>query len=465
MVIRDAVVLIVLLSVSSPALGQVDTWETNAEMPTSRVFHASCTIASEIYVFGGQRVGGGDGISSVEAYDPVTDSWHSRADMPDARLGMTASAVDGKCFLIGGTTGPGDTAQHRVDVYDPVTNNWLRRADMPTARMAAASAVMDGKIYVAGGWMRGDILSPATAALEIYDPASNSWMGGPDLPTPRALLAASVVGDEVYFIGGGSAALGSNDGPLVESYSATTNAWTRHQDMPTPRGTLTAATVNDLIHTFGGGFDVGKLSTVEVYDPLTDAWSARTPMTTARWGVTNGLINGKIYVMGGSTERGLGHNSLDTNEAYTAALFAINAGLNDAWYDPDTDGQGFFITVYPDLGAVSLAWFTYDTELPPMDVTANLGDPGHRWLTALGPIVDNKAMMQIEMTSGGIFDTATDITRTDPPGSDGTILLTFDSCNSGTVEYDIPSINQQGIVHIQRVVNDNIMICEALSAD
>ena len=73
-----------------------------------------------------------------------------------------------------------------------------------------------------------------------------------------------------------------------------------------------------------------------------------------------------------------------------------------------------------------------------------------------------QVLMNIEMTSGDIFDSATDIIRTDPPGSDGTIILTFDSCNSGTVEYDIPSINRQGIVPIQRVAGDNIVICEAL---
>jgi hypothetical protein len=143
----------------------------------------------------------------------------------------------------------------------------------------------------------------------------------------------------------------------------------------------------------------------------------------------------------------------------------INAGLNDAWYNPDTSGQGFFITVFPDLGAVSLAWFTYDTELPAEDDTANLGDPGHRWLTAVGPIEGNQAIMEIEMTSGGLFDTATIIERTDPPGSDGTIILTFDSCNSGTIEYDIPSINRQGLIPIQRVADDNVVICEALSTD
>ena len=155
------------------------------------------------------------------------------------------------------------------------------------------------------------------------------------------------------------------------------------------------------------------------------------------------------------------------NQAYKLLLegeeFQINAGLNDAWYYPVTNGQGFFITVFSDLGFVSIAWFTYDTELPAVDVLAHLGDPGHRWLTAIGPIDGNKATMQIELTSGGLFDAPGDVSRTDPPGSDGTLTLTFDSCNSGTIEYDIPSINRQGIVPIKRVADDNIVICEALN--
>jgi len=145
--------------------------------------------------------------------------------------------------------------------------------------------------------------------------------------------------------------------------------------------------------------------------------------------------------------------------------FQTNSGLNDAWYNPETSGQGFFITVFPNLSVVSLAWFTYDTESPPLDAVANLGDPGHRWITSVGPIVDNQVMMNIEMTSGGLFDTATEITRTDPPGSDGTIMLEFSSCNRGTVTYDIPSINRQGTVPIQRVAGDNIALCEALNAN
>ena len=89
-------------------------------------------------------------------------------------------------------------------------------------------------------------------------------------------------------------------------------------------------------------------------------------------------------------------------------------------------------------------------------------------LMAKRPVTNpaERVMMNITMTSGGVFfDTSTEIERTDPAGSDGTIALTFDYCNSGTVEYDIPSINRQGVVPIRRVANDNIVLCEALKAD
>ena len=138
--------------------------------------------------------------------------------------------------------------------------------------------------------------------------------------------------------------------------------------------------------------------------------------------------------------------------------FQINVGLTDAWYNPETTGQGFFITVFPDLGMVSLSWFTYDTEPPPADAPSNLGDAGHRWLNALGTIDGDQSVMEISVSSGGLFDTPTDTVEV----IDGSITLSFDSCNSGTVAYEITSIGLTGTVPIQRVANDNIALCEAL---
>jgi hypothetical protein len=138
--------------------------------------------------------------------------------------------------------------------------------------------------------------------------------------------------------------------------------------------------------------------------------------------------------------------------------FPINPGLNDAWYNPDTPGQGFFINVFPNIGQVFLAWFTYDTERPDESVSAILGDPGHRWLTAFGAYAGDHAVLDIEVTQGGVFDAAEPEPAQD---IDGTITLEFSSCNSGSVTYNIPSIGRQGIIPIERIALDNVPACEA----
>ncbi|NIM68898.1 MAG: hypothetical protein GTN86_00165, partial [Xanthomonadales bacterium] len=115
--LRDFAKLATIIApfVSPAVMAQVDTWAMKAPIPTSRVFHATCAVAGQIYVFGGQRMGGGAGITSVEAYDPATDSWSARADMPTARLGMTAGVVNDKCYVIGGASAPGGAGLSRID--------------------------------------------------------------------------------------------------------------------------------------------------------------------------------------------------------------------------------------------------------------------------------------------------------------------------------------------------------------
>lgn len=139
--------------------------------------------------------------------------------------------------------------------------------------------------------------------------------------------------------------------------------------------------------------------------------------------------------------------------------FAINPGLNDAWYDLATPGQGMFVTVYPDAGTLFLSWFTYDRVRPEPGVTAVLGEPGHRWLTAQGPYSGATAQLDVYLSSGGVFDSV------DPavgaPESYGTATLRWTDCRYAVLSYALPG-GVRGAVPLQRIAPDNVAVCEAL---
>ncbi len=142
--------------------------------------------------------------------------------------------------------------------------------------------------------------------------------------------------------------------------------------------------------------------------------------------------------------------------------FPINSGLNDAWFNPVTCGQGFNITVYPVIKQMFVTWFTFDVERPPADVTAMLGGPGQRWLTAQGPYDGDTATLTIYVTEGGVFDAATPAATTDQDG-DGTMTIEFTDCENGLVTYDITSLDLSDEIPIERIVLDNVPLCEMLS--
>ena len=140
--------------------------------------------------------------------------------------------------------------------------------------------------------------------------------------------------------------------------------------------------------------------------------------------------------------------------------FRINAGINDAWFNPQTGGQGFLMTAFPAAKTLFLAWFTYDVERPPQDVTAILGDPGHRWLTAQGPYAGDTATLDINVSSGGVFDSA--LPAVGPPVQDGTMSVIWSGCNSAILSYEIGSLGLAGEIPLQRIVPDNVGLCQSL---
>jgi N-acetylneuraminic acid mutarotase len=101
-----------------------------------------------------------------------------------------------------------------LERYDPVTHRWETLADMPDRKSALGGGVIDGRFCVFGGRIAQGL--PTGNALPdtwCYDPASDTWMKGQDMITPRAVLGSVELGGEIYAIGG---RLGESSRPTVE---------------------------------------------------------------------------------------------------------------------------------------------------------------------------------------------------------------------------------------------------------
>jgi hypothetical protein len=122
-----------------------------------------------------------NGFATVQAFDPATGTWATSDDagsglapLPQARGGTgRAVEVGGRLYVLGGQTasGPGATADkvyRRVDVYEPASGTWVEGTPFPTARHGIWPVSVGGRVYVVGGNPRS---GPATStAVEAYNP-------------------------------------------------------------------------------------------------------------------------------------------------------------------------------------------------------------------------------------------------------------------------------------------------------
>ena len=289
-----------LLGIASMSLAVEDTWTKKADMPTARFGLSTSVVDGKIYAIGGAPSPYGTYLSTLEEYDQATDTWTKKADMPTARSGHSASVVNGKIYVIGGEPSA-QASLPTVEEYDPTTDTWTQKANMPTKRTFLCACSVGGKIYVFGGVTAG--VPGATwnpPALDVYDPATDTWTRKADIPTARSMAAASVVDGRIYIIGGVIGSVGGYGISTVEEYDPATDTWTTKTRMPTPRKCLSTSVVDGKVYAIGGGTGMATVfSTVEQYDPATDTWTKKADMPTARELLSTSAVDGKIYAIGG----------------------------------------------------------------------------------------------------------------------------------------------------------------------
>jgi N-acetylneuraminic acid mutarotase len=302
---------LISISVTSPGSAQ-PRWRYKAEMPTSRRSFAASVVNGKIYAIGGLQSTGSnqDPIRTVDRYDPSTGIWTQMADNPLPMYEHSAGVVDRKIYVMGGyprvpTAPPSAIFQ----VYDPATDTWKRKADMPIPRANHCAAVVDGKIYLFGGFcfecpVPGNLLS----TVSIYDPATDTWTQGADMPFPWAMPRASVVNGKIYVctgFGGHGGGASWEQHPILAVYDPSTDTWTEGAELPFGRNDAQVAVVDARIYVMGGAIEEringtpGRIADVIMYDPVVDAWTDAPPMSTPRRSQQACVMDNTIYSMGG----------------------------------------------------------------------------------------------------------------------------------------------------------------------
>jgi len=121
-------------------------------------------------------------VAAMATDPPFPVNWQGvKAPIPQSRYWAGQCEYNGKIYVFGGISedSAGNTiALNTVYIYDPATNTWTRGADMPTARYLPTASAVNGKIYVIAG-RAPDPANPGSfinfRVNEEYDPATNTW--------------------------------------------------------------------------------------------------------------------------------------------------------------------------------------------------------------------------------------------------------------------------------------------------
>ena len=276
-------------------------WETLAPMPTPRHDLESVAFNGKIFAVSGA---GERTTPVVEVYDPKANKWSAVAPIPVERGWFGAAVLGGKLYCVGGKRvrsesemkASPDNAQYdlraSVNVYTFADNTWADGPPLCAPRDGMKAVACGNKIYAIAGNGPKDGLR-----VEVFDPRTNEWSFGVQLPENRCAPGAAVVGGKIYVFGGYGAGGERND---VFIYDPNQGEWTKGKPMPTNRRDLTAVAVGTRIYCLAGVGNGKYINAVEVYDTEKDSWAVAPPLPAAKAWVGACELNGKVYVMGGA---------------------------------------------------------------------------------------------------------------------------------------------------------------------
>ncbi len=285
-------------------------------LPTARHENALGAIGHQLYLLGGR------GDRPLEIFDTHTGTWRKGATPPLEIHHMQAITYEGKLFILGALTGgfPEETPLANVLIYDPATDRWDTGPEIPENRRRGASGVVlhNGLIYVVGGNTRGH-MSGYVPWLDVLDPATGRWTSLPDAPHARDHFHAAVIDGRVYAAAGRTTAHDTGNALTLtlapmDVYDIASGRWsTLEAPLPTLRAGAATLAVDGKLLVIGGesGTQVPAHNEVEMFDPAQGTWHTLPPLPVGRHGTQAILVGDDLHIVSGSGNRGGGPELTD----------------------------------------------------------------------------------------------------------------------------------------------------------
>jgi M6 family metalloprotease-like protein len=229
----------------------------------------------------------------------TSNQWLSRASMANARSAFAFALGKNLLYAIGGKSNGANLAA--MEAYNPTTNTWAGKAPLPSARYDGDGAVANsGLLYLPGGRNAAGTL---TKTLYAYNLTTNAWSTKAPLPIASGCGASVVMNGLLYVLTGCDSTSGYK--ARLHRYNPTSNTWTARASAPAPHGHPAVGVINGKLYVAGGRNAGGRAAAaLHVYDPVTNTWSTKAPMPSARFGAAGEVIKGKLYVVGGTNASG-----------------------------------------------------------------------------------------------------------------------------------------------------------------
>jgi DNA-binding CsgD family transcriptional regulator/N-acetylneuraminic acid mutarotase len=179
-------------------------------------------------------------------------------------------------------------------VADPtlVASPWQLEEPMPSARFGLAAVVYQEQIYAIGG----ETAAGVTASMDRYDPISNSWHEQSPKQTPVADVNAAVLEGKIYLPGGRLSSGQVTD--VLEIYDPRLDDWSQGARLPAPRSAYALVSFEGRLYLFGGWDGRAFVSDAYVYNPRDESWQELPPLETPR-GFAGAAISGRQIVVAG----------------------------------------------------------------------------------------------------------------------------------------------------------------------